>query len=305
VGEAESVAVAAGLYEIEGTRLHPTRLARGPWHAGSQHGGPIQGLLARAIEQHPSRRPMQIVRFTCDLWRAAAFEPVTLQVRTLREGKSAEWLEAELHSDGTIAARATALRLRKDDVTAPLDREPCPTGALEDASAPVRWLGAAGDDEAPTDFVNAIELRPVEDFVRPAAWLRLRVPLVTGELTSPFVCAATLCDMVYGLPIVRDVQRGSPSGIRQPFVAINVDTSLQLRREPVGEWFGLDAEVRYGPDGAGLGRASLSDTEGALGYAQQSLLLRDASARPSEWEERIEAGESDQAAGDRPRSSRK
>jgi hypothetical protein len=228
------------------------------------------------------------VRFTCDLWRAAAFAPVEVTVRTLREGKAAEWLEAELHSGGVVAARATALRLRMGDVEVPLDRNPSPTGALEDASAPVRWLGAS-DDDAPADFVNAIELRPVEDFVRPAAWLRLRVPLVAGEPTSAFVSAATLCDMIYGLPTIRDVQRGDPRRPQRPFVAINVDTSLQLHRAPVGEWFGLDAEVRYGPDGAGVGRASLSDVEGALGYAQQSLLLRDAEARPSEWEARVSA----------------
>ena len=277
------------IYEQDGTRLVPTRLARGPWHAETQHGGPMQGLLARAIEQHPSAKSMQIVRFTCDLWRAAPFAPVTLHVRTLREGKSAEWLEADLLTGDEIAARATALRLRVEDVAAPPDRTPAAVGALEDASAPVRWLGAPEEGEAPSDFVNAIELRPVDGFVKPVAWLRLRVPLVAGETTSPFVCAATLCDMVYGLPTVRDVQRGDARFAQQPFVAINVDTSLQLHRAPVGEWIGLDAEVHYGPDGAGLGRASLADTDGPVGYAQQSLLLRDAGGRPSEWEERIAA----------------
>jgi Thioesterase-like superfamily len=270
----------AALYQPDGERLVPTRLARGPWHVDTQHGGPVQGLLARAIERHPSAKPMQIVRFTCDLWRAAPFAPATVQVRTVREGKSAEWLEAELRAGNEIAARATALRLRVEDVTAPPDRMPSDTGALEDAAPAIRWLGASAD-EGPLDFVNVIELRPVDGFVRPAAWLRLRVPLVEGERNSPFVSAATLADMVYSLPIVRDVQRGA-NFAPQPFVAINVDTSLQLHRAPVGEWIGLDAQVCYGPDGAGLGRASLADTDGALGFAQQSLLLRDAGHSSSE-----------------------
>src|SRR5688572_4805613 len=140
----------------------------------------MQGLLARAIEQHPAAKPMQIVRFTCDLWRAAPFAPVTLHVRTLREGKSAEWLEADLLTGDEVAARATALRLRVEDVAAPPDRTPAAVGALEDASGPVRWLGAPEEGEAPSDFVNAIELRPVDGFVKPVAWLRLRVPLVAG-----------------------------------------------------------------------------------------------------------------------------
>jgi hypothetical protein len=89
--------------------------------------------------------------------------------------------------------------------------------------------------------------------------------------------------MVYGLPFVRAVQRGVQFAA-EPFVAINVDTSIQLQRAPIGEWLGLDAEVCYGPDGAGVGRASLADTDGALGFAQQSLLLRDAEAHPTEWE---------------------
>jgi hypothetical protein len=93
--------------------------------------------------------------------------------------------------------------------------------------------------------------------------------------------------MVYGLPTVRDVQRGDARFAQQPFFAINVDTSLQLHRAPVGEWIGLDAEVHYGPDGAGLGLAGLADVDGPLGYAQQSLLLRDSSARPTGWEESI------------------
>jgi hypothetical protein len=278
-----AAAKARSIYQPEGNTLVPTRLARGPWHVDSQHGGAMQGLLARAIEQHPAGKPMQIVRFTCDLWRAAPFAPVTLRVRMVREGKSAEWLEAYLCTGDEVAARASALRLRVEDVTAPPDLAPCETGALEDASSAVRWLGSSDDGDSPSDFVNAIELRPVDDFVRPAAWLRLRVPLVAGEPTSPFVSVVTLADMVYSLPTVRDVQRGARFE-REPFVAINVDTSIQLNRAPSGDWFGLDAEVHYGPDGAGLGRASLADVQGALGFAQQSLLLRDAAA--SEWEER-------------------
>jgi hypothetical protein len=281
------------LYELDGERLVPTRLARGPWHASSQHGGPMQGLLARAIEQHPSTRPCQVVRFTCDLWRAAPFEPVTLRARTLREGKSAEWIEAELCAADAVVARASALRLRAADVPAPPDPMPCPLGELEDAAPALRWLGGGGDEDGPTDFVNAIELRPIDGFTRPAAWLRLRVPLVAGEPTSAFVAAAALSDMVYGLPIIRDVQRGNPRIALQSFVAINVDSSLQLHRTPVGDWIGLDAEVRYGPHGAGIGRASLSDLDGALGYAQQSLLLRDVSVRPGDCDERAREAQPD------------
>lgn len=271
----ENAAVDA-LYERDGERFVPTRLARGPWHRDSQHGGPMQGLLARAIEEHPASHPAQIVRFTCDLWRAAPFEPVTTRVRVVREGRSAQWLEAELCAGERVTARASALRLRAFDVPVPPRPTPGPLGDVEDAGPAIRWLG---ETDPPSDFVNALELRPVEGFARPAAWLRLRVPLVAGETPTPFQRAATACDMVYALPVVRDVQRGSARLLEQPFVAINADTSIQLHRTPTGEWIGLDAEVQYGPHGAGLGRASLSDAAGPLGYAQQSLLLRETQSR--------------------------
>src|SRR5262249_59663633 len=98
----------------------------------------MQGLLARAIEQHPCAKPMQIVRFTCDLWRAAPFAPVTLRVRTVREGKSAEWLEAELCAGDEVAARASGLRLRGGGGAAPPHRAAPGAGAPRDAWARVR-----------------------------------------------------------------------------------------------------------------------------------------------------------------------
>ena len=123
--ERKTRAIASALYEksqTDAASLIPTRLARGPWQNDAQHGGPIQGLLARAIEQHPSAKPMQIVRFTCDLWRAAAFQPVTVSVRTLREGKSAEWLEAEVAA--AVRARgACALCLSGGRTPEPVFRE--------------------------------------------------------------------------------------------------------------------------------------------------------------------------------------
>jgi hypothetical protein len=134
--------------------------------------------------------------------------------------------------------------------------------------------------------VNAIELRPVDGFVRPAAWLRLRVPLVAGERTSPFVSAATLSDMVYGLPIVRAVQRGA----RFERAAVRRDQRRHVAAAAPRAGRRVDRARRRGllrPDGAGLGRAALADEDGALGFAQQSLLLRDAERAPSEGRARV------------------
>jgi acyl-Coa thioesterase superfamily protein len=57
-------------------------------------------------------------------------------------------------------------------------------------------------------------------------------------------------------------------------VFINTDLTVQLVREPAGEWVCLDAITRVGPDGVGLAESVLSDERGRLGSATQTLLVR-------------------------------
>ena len=43
------------------------------------------------------------------------------------------------------------------------------------------------------------------------------------------------------------------------YVFINTDLTVQLVREPAGEWVCLDAVTRIGPEGVGLAESALSD----------------------------------------------
>src|SRR5919108_4856364 len=43
--------MAASFYELDGARLLPTELTRGPWDPDAQHAGPPAALLGRAIER--------------------------------------------------------------------------------------------------------------------------------------------------------------------------------------------------------------------------------------------------------------
>jgi hypothetical protein len=245
----------------------------------------MQGLLARAIEQHPSAKPMQIVRFTVDLWRAAPFAPVTLHVRTLREGKSAEWLEADLsHRQRDRRARvgAAAARRRRHRPARPRAARP---GALEDASP--RCAGSAHRDDN-----GSLRLRERD---RAAPGRRLRAPgrvaaparaARRGRAHEPVRVGGDAADMIYSLPIVRAVQRGA----RFERAAVRRDQRRHVAAAAPRAGRRVDRARRRGllrPDGAGLGRAALADEDGALGFAQQSLLLRDAERRPSDWDERV------------------
>ena len=57
------------------------------------------------------------------------------------------------------------------------------------------------------------------------------------------------------------------------FLFINVDLTLVLQRDPVGEWLLLDAATSIGDHGTGLAETVLSDADGPCGRALQTLLV--------------------------------
>ena len=98
---------------------------------------------------------------------------------------------------------------------------------------------------------------------RGRAWMRLPLPIVAGEPTTPELCAATLADFGNGVGQLRlDARTGS----------INADVSLHLHRTPVGEWIGFDARSRMQPEGVGLAETLLFDGEGLVGRVSQTLM---------------------------------
>jgi len=57
------------------------------------------------------------------------------------------------------------------------------------------------------------------------------------------------------------------------YIFINVDLTVILHRDPVGEWLLLDAVTTMGGTGTGLAETRLSDSEGAVGVGAQTLLV--------------------------------
>jgi hypothetical protein len=94
-------------------------------------------------------------------------------------------------------------------------------------------------------------------------WSRPRLALVAGEETSPMCRALLVADSGRGVSAVLDARR---------FVFINVDLTVILHRDPVGEWLLLDAATTIGDQFPGLARTRLADQQGACGGAVQTLM---------------------------------
>lgn len=286
----------SSVFAPEGDKLVPTGLARGPWYPGSQHGSAMLGLLARAVEQHPSPHPVQTTRLTVDLMRAAPMSPVETPTLALRSGKRTDVIEARLVADdGEVYARATAMRFRVREIDT--SDEPPSYGSprgfalpAEDALPP--WPPDEHSDiEA---FHHTLDMRPPRGNEGLAMWFKLLCPLVAGETTTPLVRTAIFADWTYSLPHMSRIIADPSQRDRDPsFSSINPDTSLNLLRPMQGEWLCLDGQMHYGELGAGVAMAHLYDERGPIGHSSQSILVRGAEKRPPSFEELAEQQRSD------------
>ena len=252
----------------DGDRYVATELTRGPWSPTHQHAGPPAALLARELERLPSSRPMRVARITFDILRPIPIEALTASARQVRGGRSVELVEGTLADGRGEVMRASAWRLRTDDVEFGLDGG-APTGGLEAPRPP------EASEETPffdfgweAGYHTAMDARLAGGSFRapgPAqVWLRMRQPLVAGEEPSPLARVLAAADSGNGVSWTLDLRR---------FLFVNVDLSVHLHRHPVGEWVCLDAVTTVEEAGIGLADTSLWDEREPIGRSLQTLLV--------------------------------
>lgn len=258
------------VFVLEGDVVLPTDFARGPWSKDAQHGGAPAALLARTIERFDGGEEMVVIRVTVELLRPVPIEPLRLVARLARPGKKVQLVEASLvvAATGVEVARALGLRLRRGDV-------PIPEGATPSGRPPLPADGVAsrppwaGQIQYEGFHSGAIEMLFVAGtFAEPGpatAWLRLRVPLVAGEATSPLARVAAAADFGNGISWVLSRRDG--------YRFINPDLTIYLHRHPVGEWVALESITAPDPLGVGLAESRLYDERGPIGRSVQSLLV--------------------------------
>lgn len=260
--------MAGAIFTRDGERFVPSELARGPWSPEAQHGGAPAALLAALVERDADAAAMQVVRLTIELLRPVPIAPLAARVRVVRPGRKVQLLEAGLWHGEVEVARALALRLRRADVPLPpglphLPPPPAPEAGVE--SLPP-WAAFV---DYPAFHNAGVEHRFVSGtFADPGPaidWIRLRVPLIAGEPTSPLSRAAAAADFGNGVSWVL--------GRSERWSFINPDLTLYLHRYPEGEWVCLDAATVPQPSGIGLAESRLFDGRGVIGRALQSLLI--------------------------------
>lgn len=240
-----------------------TAATAGPWNPLAQHGGPPSALAARVIGQHERDENKRLARVAVDILRPVPVDLVTVRVRTVRPGKRIELVEAVMESKGQEVLHARAWRLATSG-TVPVITEggtPPPVPA-----AGGREVAFPGGHSA--GYLKAIDWRFVkgafDEFGPSAAWARPTIPLIGGEELSPMCRTLLVADSGSGVATTLDPRQ---------FQFMNVDMTVVLQRDPVGEWLLLDAVTTMGGNGSGLTETRLSDEIGAVGTGLQTQLV--------------------------------
>lgn len=248
---------------LEDGRFEATGATAGPWGPGLQHGGPPSALLARAIEREPAPVPQRLTRLTVEILRPVPVAPLSIRVEVVRPGRRIALLEASGEVEGVECLRARAWKIEVPDLPGPTLSYPGEIPPVPGQSELSAWPGAYLGG-----YMSAIEWRATSGSLSergPAeVWARPRVDLVEGEETSALCRVAILADSGSGVGLSVDLET---------VLSINVDVTLTMWRELVGEWVFMSARTVSGPVGAGMAETALGDLDGFGGKVLQTMVV--------------------------------
>lgn len=248
--------------ELSVAYYEPNIHAQGAWNPHEQHMAPATGVLCAELELFNPQPHLRYSRINLDIWGLISLKPFSIEVRSLRPGRTIELVEARMIAEGKTCIVAKAWRTVTSDTRA--------VAALEDPSIPSYsecdpWLGMkqwGGGFIDSMNFRQHSERRNGKGIV----WLSNELDMVEGQTTSDFVRIMGMCDTSNGI-----VARENPRQWMFP----NVDLNLNLLRMPQGRWLGLSTVQQYGSDGIGLTSSVLYDELGMFGRSEQTLTLRE------------------------------
>jgi len=256
------------LFIPTGSGFAPTDLAVGPWRPDAQHGGPPSALLGYVTEQEVNAD--QFVAFIeVELTKPVPLSLLETEVSVEVLSRRVSRVRATLLSGGSVVCRSTALVLATDTklptpnhvAAAP---DPITVPGPEAAEIPPPF----GPHTGTAYHRNAVDHRFTSGTFTAAGpafgWVRLRQPVIADVEPTGLQRLLAAADFGSGISAIFDAS--ASVGL------INADLAVTVRRAPVGEWIGLDAETLLGPNGIGTATTTLHDELGPIATATQSLI---------------------------------
>ena len=238
--------------------------SRGPWSVDHCHAGPVTGLIARALEHAVPDK--MLVRLTLDLVRAVPMAGITVRATVGHAGRSVATATAEVRDlDGRLCVAARSMHMVEADIP-DMPTVPVQSPAFADARpGPVPLPGGLYDVPMFGDFIEvAYDTASPQGLGEKTVWMK--VPrLLADEAPSAIQALCPLADC--GNALSRNADKD-----RMTFV--NTDLTIHVHRRPCSDWLASRTVSHWQPSGIGLAEATLYDTQGPVGVALQSLMLR-------------------------------
>ncbi len=241
--------------------LEPTR---GPWSVDHCHAGPPAGAIARSVEIVAGAGKL-LTRLTLDLIRPIPIAGFRVDVEMQRQGRSVSTAAVMLSDlNGRVCVTGTALLI------APSQEHAVPTppvAQLKVADAvpgpfpirkPAHGLPAFGS------FVDVLYPEGEDCEPGPTTMWMKTVPLIEGEAPSSFQRICPLADS--GNAISRNAEL-------QEVGFVNPDLTIVAHRQTAADWLLTETISHWRPNGIGLAEARISDENGPLATALQSVIL--------------------------------
>lgn len=249
------------IFKPEGPLFRATEHAGGPWSPDMLQGSATTALMTREVERLAKASGFAVRRLTFDLWRPAGLRAFGLETEMLRDGRKAKTMQVRLLDGDVEIGRCTAL-LTVQGGESPADPfskdagDAAPETGKQPPSFAQKW----------SRYFQNVSVRLIEGALEKpgpaAAWMRLDVPMVEGEINTPLLQAVQAADFASGVGQIVDMRE---------WTFINPEISLYFFRPPEGEWILIRSRTRAGADGAGLTMASLSDRKGPFAEVLQAM----------------------------------
>lgn len=204
------------------------------------------------------------MRLTVELTRPVPFAGFRIASEITRKGRTVSTTKMVI-VDGNGKELVTAYGMHvASPGTFDMPTVQIETPNLDEARPDAFPIGDLAHDEP--CFIHAVESKYPPGHDRSpgptVAWMRTP-QLLPDETPSGFQAICPMADC--GNAVSRNEE---PTR----FAFMNTDLTINLHREPEGEWFGMDAVSHWQPNGLGMSDSMLFDATGPVGRVLQTLI---------------------------------
>ena len=247
--------------------------ARGPWSVNHCHAGPVAGLIARAFERALPEKVL--TRMTLDLVRPIPMAGFQITTDVDRDGRTLGQARVKLADmDGITCVTGSSMHLVRADFTSMPTAVVTPLKRADAAAGPTPLARGEHGEPSFSDFIEVAYPDGVPDKSTNSTgptklWMKTP-PLLADETLSTAQRLCPLADCGNGI---------SRNAGFYDITFMNTDLTIHFHRETDADWFLSDCISHWQRTGIGLAQAVLSDDDGPVATALQTILLRPAATR--------------------------